>query len=350
MSRSSTRPNASWITTAGVFAASVLGAVGIKCAGTNGDSAAACEQSFDAYIAAQACSFPLPSSEVTRLRPRFLTDCEALLALPGIGVTASEIATCSAATLASPCIPPTLPTCAFTTPGRLGNGSSCIVGSQCTSTSCAIGASPDGRQPIAPSCGACAATIPTGGLCDGGGCTSDAVCTYDSDAGTSICSPFTYVGAGVYCADGMSICNPGLVCGQYSQVCTAPGGPGDRCAYAANECEAGLVCPAAECVQVFADASCGRNPQLPSAECDPGLYCDGSSFTCVPRLWAMPGESCDSAACLVGACDETSSTTSVCPAVVQDGDPCPTDSTATCDTFSICDGTVCRLANTVACR
>jgi hypothetical protein len=108
-----------------------------------------------------------------------------------------------------------------------------------------------------------------------------------------------------------------------------------------SECTAPATCRAKKCT---GPSQSGGGCYV-DTDCVAGLGCSVSE-TCGAVTWAKAGEPCgDLARCLVGVCASSGK----CPAVVPDGQPCPTDDEHTCDSLALCVGGVCTLEDTVAC-
>jgi hypothetical protein len=317
--------------------------------GTGSNDESACDAYFDAYVASYACQLPLPAAEIARQRPLFDVDCNALIALPGAGPVKAALVACAAAFHATPCAVSTPEACnAFF--GSLDTGASCVDGAQCSSGECTFSSSggADGGTTTESSCGTCAAAIPVGGACGGtaaGGCAPGSECMALTTAST--CATITYGAAGAACG-GAALCQPNLFCDSTTHTCAVPGGEGSACdSYL--DCAAPFVCGGSNTCAL--GGASGATCAAPS-DCGRGLGCDVRSMTCVALAWANAGEACSAAApCLVGFCPlDGESPTAVCPTVVANGEPCPTDDTSTCDTFADCIDGTCAPEDSAVCN
>jgi hypothetical protein len=340
-----------------LFAAT--GAMALGCVGASSSSSgggggggtpdSACDEYFDAYLASYACTLALPQSEATRLRPLFDELCADEVALPGSALTSARLSACAKAVQADPCSEFSPAACTPTASGTLAVGETCIDSVQCASGACTLASSfgDDGGAPES-SCGACTATVPAGGACDPTNpqCAASSECTMDG-SGSSTCVAATYGGAGVMCDSDTKLCDDGLVCDSTTEVCAQPGVAGAACE-TSRACAAGLVCADGACAAGAAlGAPCGT-----TTACGTGLTCDASTGACAAIQWASDGDACsESSPCLVGVCNfEGSSTSGICPDVAANGQPCPTDATSTCDTFSECINGVCAFPNSLSCK
>jgi hypothetical protein len=332
-------------------AAVVLGGAAMSACGTS-SKATPCEDYFDTVMAGGCCqpgyglsdlgSFcgpPLPASEMARLRPRFRQLCESYLALPGIGVGASDLEACVSAVRSSGCSSsgPGPEACAFKQTGSLALGSSCASYLQCQNGNCLW---PDASS-IYP-CGTCAVYQPPGiGQPCTFDCGGDAACVTDLDGGwdaTSTCEALTYGDAGASCGAANATCAAGLVCTS-SYVCEPPGGAGSPC-QASNDCQTALGCAGSTCqMPGAAGALCTDD-----FACQKGLGCNGG--TCGTVTWASPGQQCNSVVrCLFGGYCPVQGNTGwgTCPKPTADGQPC--FDWGECDTFALCtDQHVCTMS------
>ncbi len=298
--------------------------------GTAVDAAAAatsgCDQYFDAYVATTACGgAPFPIAELPRLRVRWDATCTSFLSLPGNATTAAYLATCAAATLAAPCAE-TFPAVCNTIAGTLAVGASCVSDSQCQSISCSFGASAvdDGGSPSS-ACGQCAPTLAAGQSCAAEitalSCNENYVC--EEPNGQPICVPFTYGAAGDPCNQMGAECDTTSFCNLATLTCQAVGGVGAPCT-AVSQCATGLTCIGGACA-----ADSGAAPTM-----------------------AVAGAACsDAVPCIAGTCSiAPGQSTGLCPSIVADGHPCPTDSGATCDYLASCANGFCTLGGATICE
>ncbi|HLK38745.1 MAG TPA: hypothetical protein VKU41_18410, partial [Polyangiaceae bacterium] len=257
--------------------------------------------------------------------------------LPGMTVTAADIEACAdglSADCTTPCrLPPagTLPTGAPCNPGG---------GGQCRSGTCVQVQLPDGGY---PACGVCASSLSAGQAC---GTDPQAACTpglFCSGSTSRSCAP--HAAAGSPCSAAVP-CATDLACSPSDHVCEAKKALGATCS-ADQECAQALPCRGGTCAP-RADAGAPCTPSGYSSPCDFGLTCDRATSTCVP-FGGSPGDKCGAGlpACVLGTCSKAG----VCPRVIPDGQPCPTDDTATCDVAAECgrDGT-CSIPGSVVCQ
>ncbi len=313
--------------------------------GGGGPAASACDHYYDILYATNCSSTAPPQSELTRVRARFEKGCASLLALPGVGITASALDACASAVETSGCAG-FVTDCNFVL-GTMASGASCVQDAQCQSGRCTLGSgASDGG---ASACGSC-----TPG-CGGVTCAAGTKCDYS----TQMCLPVTRGGAGASCNGVAALCNPDLVCNLASHQCVAPGGVGTPCT-TASDCSGSLACPPPKQSNVSTCQNPGPTgaPCYADGDCAAGLGCSGGGTnaappTCVALTWAGPGQPCgDSVRCLVGQCNWSSQaeTAGTCPAVIADGQPCDSmDNTKTCDTIAVCAGGKCELIGTNTC-
>jgi hypothetical protein len=390
------------------LATSSAGCGGSVDAGTGqSDSAAssACANYLKVFFATNCGATPPPASEQARLESRYKTRCASFMALPGVALTPNKLESCAKSLQKSAACPPLFPddaTCHYGG-GTLLEGAPCDVDEQCAGQSCFVplggyvgaGLPPSSNACLSCarscadlSCGpnttcvftsvvsppdfACAATAGAGQACDG----TNTLCGDPSlMCIAGVCTPPGGIGAtcraNAECAPGLACSSPpgqpqaqcanpapagalcvfdrdcasGLVCEQ-NVACLRPGAVGAPCS-ADNACITGLVCPGPSFPsQCAAPGGTGAGCQN-DADCALGLGCDASKAQCAPVRWVAAGMPCGGATrCLVGAC---SSSSGACPRIVPDGEPCPNNDSATCDTFAQCSGGVCRLGFTAAC-
>jgi hypothetical protein len=166
------------------------------------------------------------------------------------------------------------------------------------------------------------------------------------------------VGLGATCFTAAGVitpCEAGLYCNSRN-VCATAGlvdrnGPCDG----DSACKVGLHCVDGDAGR-FCDGPqpaggwCNWDHMLPF-DCEQGLVCAGSQ--CDPVVLVGDGQSCDNPGdvCLHGLCDaQTADGGLACPNVIPDGQPCPHDSSTTCDTLSQCINGVCQIAGNIACQ
>ncbi|MDB4983384.1 MAG: hypothetical protein JWM82_4136 [Myxococcales bacterium] len=242
---------------------------------------------------------------------RLKLSCKDGFSAPKSGLTAANIAACSAALPAASCsdvVYRKVAACQYK--GTTDNGGACGTGEQCKSGYCAQGTN---------ACGVCADLLKAGNTCDedsacepGLICSDDGHCVLPSAGGTA-CStnqPCTY---GYYCS------------------------PGNTCAVATND---------------------------PGGACnDPGscngflsLFCSAGS--CKSIIFANAGSTCgavgsDLVYCSGSDCNnpDATATTGVCAARAKDGEVCG-DTTAngrSCQTPALCVSGHCKLPSSAAC-
>lgn len=327
--------------------ASCLGLTAGGCGPSSTPTSTACGAYFDALYGSH-CDPNRAASEAARDRGRFVTLCDADLALTGIATSASQLESCAnALTAAGICLlegTSSLPTqCQGLNSGTLGSGADCFSGSQCQSGNCLLTA--DGGA--VATCGSCTAPIAVGQPCtaSGGNCGMGSVC---SDT-TMTCQVVVHGNVGAACGSNVALCSDGLYCDPTTLVCASAKSAGSSCTMIQGECASPLVC-------LSTTNACG-NPGAAGAacmispDCAPGFDC-GTSNQCAAVTYAAAGEPCGgSLHCLVGSCTGIG-TSLVCPTVVADGLGCSLASGSassgatptTCDTFASCDNGVCTLA------
>lgn len=319
-------------------------------------SSSACGDYFDA-IYSSGCQPNFPALELARDRGRFLTLCDAELALPGVGVSSAQLESCAKA-LASAgiCIGGTssLPSeCQNFDSGTQASGAACFTGSQCESGNCNT-SPPDGGAATS-ACGFCTIPLAVGQSC---GMTSNANCGMGSvcSGTTATCQVVVYGDVGATCGTDAALCSDGLYCDLTTMQCASAKPAGSACTMTAGECASPLVCLAT----TNACGSPGRSgaPCMSTEDCAPGFDC-ATMNQCVAITYAAAGQPCGGAVqCLVGSCTGDGSS-DVCPTVIPDGQPCAAqvlvsvgpDASAsalaatptTCDVFADCENGVCTL-------
>ncbi len=303
-----------------------------------------CWDYFD-FVFGGGCNGPvLPDAELARQRARFLSECQALLALPGQGLTANALETCAQGVHASD-------QCRFTDlaagscpsnymTGSLPAGASCVDSHQCQSGTCQFApATRTDAGTVAAACGMCTSFVPLGQPCTlsgGMACASDAACT----GSPPVCTPIQFGSpAGTTCT-GANACQIGLYCAPGTGKCTVPGGAGASCADT-GQCGPRLYCISGTCQPPReVGTSCPGN-----IACDYPLTCSSSTMQCTPTTWASSGQPCnETTRCLVGNCSA-----GVCQTVIPDGQPCATSQASTCDAFAQCTAGICQTSAAAVC-
>jgi hypothetical protein len=300
--------------------------------GAGSGVAAACDDFFDAL----AGCLLVPQAAAAHGAPRFRQFCENQAALPGSATTAANIEACAQAYTAD-----CSSTCELPSLGTLPAGAPCNIGwgLQCQSGVCAELPLPDGGYPA--SCGACAASIPVGQPCSPGGAGTCVQGSYCAGATSQTC--VAYGDAGAACSPALS-CQWDLVCSS-AKVCEPKASAGGVCS-SDMDCAEELPCVGGECSpRAGSGEHCTESGY--STPCDLGLDCDTATSTCVAPT-AQPGSGCgaNGQLCIYGSCNKEG----VCPSIVADGQPCPTNDTATCDYEATCDVTgKCSIPGSNAC-
>jgi hypothetical protein len=302
--------------------------------GDGGGLAAACDDFWGALL---GCSV-VPSAEADHDRPRFRQFCENQANLPGSTTTVADLETCAQAFKAD-----CSTSCDLPNIGTLPAGAPCNAGFdlQCQSGACVQQHQADGGY---PACGTCASTIAVGQPCrltrTTGNCAPGSYC---GSSPSSTCVP--YGTAGAACSSSLPCAAMDFFCSSSSHVCTAKLALGGACA-SDMECARALPCVAGTCApRAAAGASC--TPSGYASPCEAGLMCDSATHKCVAPS-VLPGGACGAGLlCLIGAC----SPAGTCPAVVADGQPCPTNGTEVCDFEASCDYTgTCAIPGAPVCR
>jgi hypothetical protein len=335
----SRRPRSRWLATAATAAA--LAACSTSSGGGSDASAGTpCGNYFDALVIGTCNTGPMiPDDELARDRARFETVCQASLVLPGSTVTQAQIEACAIAIHDAGCTGrPGLPqACVFS--GALSAGSACNEDFQCQGGLC-FAAAPvnDGGAGAPNGCGKCEAVASVGQSCAMATCARGAVC--DPTKMPSTCATVTSGGAGASCNGATTVCDVGFFCDVATMKC-APTFPVGQACNGSSECTAPATCRAKKCTS---PSEAGGGCYI-DTDCVAGLGCSVNE-QCGAVTWATAGQPCgDLARCVVGAC----SSAGTCPAVVADGQPCPTDDGHTCDSLSLCVNGKCTLEDTVAC-
>jgi hypothetical protein len=303
--------------------------------GGGGNVKTACDDVFTVFIGSGCPGPGFPDAEVTRLRGRFETLCAEALALPGSSLTTSVLEACAHSGTSAQCNEMRSSACQFDTPGTLGQNASCQTNQQCQSDACTTGMiGPDGGTTL---CGQCAA----GTDCGGTTCLPGMACM-NGFGNNPTCVPITYGDVGANCDNAQQAlrCKAGLTCNQATSKCAPLGDVGAPCAFS-TDCIGTLGCPA---VGFGMSSTCqkpgGAGTRCTSDyECAPGLGCGSTSQTCATVTFVAAGQPCnDFARCTVGFCLVSGpGVSSICPAVIPDGQPCDANSSAaTCDTFAQC--------------
>lgn len=297
----------------------VVGAGGCGPSSTSASSDA-CGGYFDAILGT-SCDPTRPSSERARERGRFLTVCEAELALPGEGALAGQIEACTKAlTSTGTCLlsnenggPATPNECQGLNSGTLGAGAGCSSSSQCQSGNCNI-------TSVSATCGSCTVPIAIGQACglSAGSfdCGMGSVCAQTS----MTCELPVYGSAGATCGTEGALCADGFYCDPTTDLCARTKPAGSSCAMNQGECASSLVC-------LGTTNQCGSPGQSGASctsggDCAPGFDC-GTADQCVAISYAAAGQPCGGPVhCLVGSCTGNGSG-DVCPTIISDGQSCP---------------------------
>lgn len=309
--------------------------------GSDASASTPCGDYFDAILLGTCNTGPvLPDDELARDRGRFERVCQASLALPGSTLTQAQLETCAGAIHAAGCTGrPGLPqACLFD--GTLAVGAACNEAFQCQSGLCFASAPVGDAGPGATTgCGKCEAVASAGQSCASMTCAAGTVC--DPTRSPSVCATVKSGGAGAGCNGVTTVCDVGFFCDVTTMTCKPTFAAGQACT-STSECTAPATCRAKTC----ASPSQAGGGCYVDTDCASGLGC-GVGEKCGAITWASAGQPCgDLARCLVGVC----SSAGTCPAVVADGQPCPTDDAHTCDSLSLCVDGACALEDTVACE
>ncbi|HET7539003.1 MAG TPA: RHS repeat-associated core domain-containing protein [Polyangiaceae bacterium] len=219
--------------------------------------------------------------------------------------------TCDAATGA--CSNPALP-----------DGSSCSDGNACTQLdSCQAGACV-GTSPIACSaldqCHVAGSCNPGTGVCsnppktDGSGCSDSNACTQADSCQAGVC-----VGGNPVVCAALDQCHLAGVCNSTTGVCSSPAKSNGSACSDGNSCTQSDACQAGTCV--------GGSPVVCVAldQCHLAGSCDASSGTC-SNPTKTDGTACnDSNACTAGEACSAGVCQSGTPAATDDGNPCTAD-------------------------
>lgn len=325
------------------FVGATVGCGGAKSsASSTSDVTMACGNYFDAVYGSK-CDPARPSSEVSRDRGRFLSLCEATLALPGLDTALTQLQSCvnvlnasgvcllSAGTVGAEPLE-----CRNLATGTLGGGAACSSAAQCQSADCVT--TSDGGT--TSTCGTCAVPIAVGQQCPtaaaGYGCVPGSACSTTS----MTCQAIAYGDAGAECGTTTAFCDDGFYCDPTTQLCAANKGAGSACLR--GECALPLVCLGT--TNLCGNAGGNGAPCAAVQDCAPGFGCTGS--TCAPVSYASAGQNC-AGMCLVGSCTSSGGAPSTCPTVIPDGQSCTLGSAlTTCDMFANCTNGVCTLLPT----
>jgi hypothetical protein len=313
------------------------------------DAAAACGHLFDALYVQCAQAAP-PADAIAHMRQRYELVCQRGLALPGVAVTAAQLAACTNLIGTDGCrVSEALEACLK--PGTLAGDASCTDPLQCESNLCSKPYlyDPDSGVSAMLACGSCRPVIAVGQAC---GATAQAQCAPGSQcdfASTPTCVAVTPGNVGDSCSRSvaMASCKPGLYCDPVGGTCAVPRDAGAPCSLPV-ECAYPLLCRGSRMLTCQkagqAGALCNRD-----SDCANGLACDTAVGTCATLTWAGSGQPCSSTArCLVGNCPTQPGST--CPVIIRDGRSCdPQNSVATCDAFATCADGVCTLAEGATC-
>jgi hypothetical protein len=291
---------------------------------------------FAEYLTNGKCGSPLlPATEAARVRPRYASECENLLALPGTRITSSRLDACLAALEAGGCRSATLPD-VCNTAGSLAGGAVCNAGSwQCESGKCSGFTASGYGGVVSSACGACLPAIAVGRPCDAASsqCVPGSLCV-NAGAGATCVAPGD---VGAPC-DQDSLCKSGLFCDIGTLQCANPIAAGGPC-NDVRSCVYPLVCSASPTGGVCQDLGQVGAPCLNDGYCAAGLGC-AKAHTCGKIARVSPGEACDGdlVRCLVGGCAAGVQ----CAAVIADGLPCDAaDLFHTCDAGARCYDGVC---------
>jgi hypothetical protein len=310
------------------------GAAGDASGGPWNDSgvANACDDLFAAWV---ACSL-VPPSAVAHDAPRFRQFCEIQASLPGSTTTAADIEACAHAFMAD-----CSATCQGPTTGTLPAGAACNVSwdLQCQSGACAQLPLPDGGY---SACGICAASVAVGQPCDG---TSPSACEPGSYcAGSTSRTCVTYGAVGAPCSSTL-FCQADLRCSSAHQ-CEPRVSLGGAC-QTDVDCSDALPCVGGTCT-ARADAGAHCTPSGYALPCNYGLECAAATSTCVaPTVQPGGPGGANGQLCVHGSC----SAKGVCPTIIPDGQPCPTNDTELCDFEAHCDSAgTCSIPGATICR
>lgn len=291
---------------------------------------AACHEAFGARYQTRCGGPTLQPDELIRRQALFEADCMMQFEMPGNGVTAAALETCSTLLQTGSCETPDgpPPECDFR--GTFPGGAPCFHDSQCQSGFCPNRLiPPDG--PTFYRCGTCAEVAPSvGSNCLRGTCPKGSQCiNTDPRKPSATCLPVVVGAEGDACDEVTLLCAPDYFCDGPTRRCVPLRDAGETCGSKwVTGCKAPLYCIAVGGV-CTAPSSVGE-PCTENVHCLPGTACDVATGHCAEMSWGEPGASCDSGphACRTGNC------TTVCPIVVGVGQPC--DYQHQCDEGLLC--------------
>jgi hypothetical protein len=260
--------------------------------------------------------------DVTTCTKKLTDECKSRFDDPGNGDTPDTVKACADAigTLDCPKFARAyfsdngvLPS-ACTSKGKLGDGASCVRGSQCTSGACSV---LDGKG-----CGSCVAPIAPGGAC--------------TDT---------------------HLCAPGTTCTMADAKCVTYAALGATCDLIAQPCNADLVCIDKKCAPRIKEGA----PCTNFAHCDFGLVCNSSKGICEKWGLGKEGDTCGLTplkgfqGCFAGAkckITDTTSFTGSCVKAAKVGEACdfdgPVDSA--CEDPAVCVAGKCELREGSVCK
>jgi hypothetical protein len=306
-------------------------------AGSIQDRHAACHEAFAAQYQTRCGGPTLRPDEMIRRQALFEADCMSQFEMPGNGVTAAALMTCSVllqtGTCENPDGPP--PECDFR--GTLPGGAPCFHDSQCQSGSCPNrDYTPGGPGPFR--CGTCTAVAPSvDSPCPDSTCPAGSLCVNtDPVKPSATCVPLVVGAEGAPCDELTNLCARDDFCDGPTRSCVPLRDVGEPCGSKwITGCKAPLYCTAV-------GGTCAAphpvgEPCEYNWQCVPGTVCDFTTGHCANMLWGDPGAPCDAVAhgCSTGNCVTSNpGGTSFCPIVVGVGEPC--DIGHQCDEGLLC--------------
>jgi hypothetical protein len=200
-----------------------------------------------------------------------------------------------------------------------------------------------------PACAPASGSLPEGALCAYAVQCATGTCAMEPQLTCGMCAAPRQAGLG--CTTN-SQCQRPLVC-EAPGTCSSLGSTGDTCA-TISSCDYPDGCTSGTCQPAPAGTTCDSTIQNCSFE----EYCSSTTNTCQKDQWAGPGVACgwingDLSVwqeCSVGHCTVSGTTsTSICPAVSTDGQPCGNQSA--CIPPAVCGSSgTCVLPSASSCK
>ena len=319
--------------------------------GTIEERRAACHEAFGAQYQTRCGGPTLHPDELIRRQALFEADCMMQFEMPGNGVTAAALTTCSLLLRTGSCETPDgpPPECDFR--GTLPGGAPCFHDSQCQSGSCPNqDISPGGPGPYR--CGTCMAVAPSvDGPCLDSACPRGSMCiNTDPVRPSATCIPLVVGAEGDACDELTHRCAQDYFCDGPSRRCVPLRDVGEVCGSKwVTGCKAPLYCTAVGGI-CSAPHAVGEPCEYDS-QCAPGTGCDQVTRYCAEIVWGEPGAPCDGGrlGCRMGYCVTSfPGGTSFCPTVVGLGAAC--DYEHQCDEGSLCFEGQCVGNNAIHCQ